>query len=458
MKKIIYLLATLLLVSCEQYLDIKPYGKVVPDSPEEFSALLHTELKKLDEGDVFQEFWGNAKEAQRFETYADNFDAAKTQYPAGNQLSMYVGDELNIKPQLYEKLYQTISKTNMVIDNIKDDGSQLAKDVLGTAYAMRGYCYYQLLRQFAVAFGPKSNGIGLPLVTTFDMEERPIRSSAQATAELIESDLKKAISYDIQSPVYRFNSDVANGLLARLYFWTGQYEKAAEVSKALLDKYPLLDGDAYKEMIASKLDMKGNVIFKAGIFSNPDTELSNAVEELKARPVSDAFYALFAEKEKDVRFELTFDKNKNFVKPLTFSMRSAEFALILAESYYHLGQSDQALAMLNEFRAKRIADVTPYTVDNLPEVDATGWIKTDAKGNAITPLLQAILNERRKEFFLENGDRWFELKRNGSPEMMVIQRGLRITTYPWMYTFPLPPSDLDLVDGLIQNEGYDKLN
>ena len=89
----------------------------------------------------------------------------------------------------------------------------------------------------------------------------------------------------------------------------------------------------------------------------------------------------------------------------------------------------------------------------LPAVDANEYIKTDCTGAALTPLMQAILNERRKELYLE-GDRFFELKRNGRPAIWSVYQGLKYTTEKFMYTFPLPPADLQVNPGLIQNPGY----
>ena len=89
----------------------------------------------------------------------------------------------------------------------------------------------------------------------------------------------------------------------------------------------------------------------------------------------------------------------------------------------------------------------------LPPVDADENIKVDCTGAALTPLMQAILNERRKELYLE-GDRFFELKRNGRPEFWATSNGLKYTTEKFMYTFPLPPADLQVNPGLVQNPGY----
>jgi hypothetical protein len=77
-------------------------------------------------------------------------------------------------------------------------------------------------------------------------------------------------------------------------------------------------------------------------------------------------------------------------------------------------------------------------------------------GYALTPLSQAILNERRKEMLLENGDRWFELKRNGRPEWWVAVGAQKFWTRRFMYTFPILIADIQLNPAIIQNPGYDE--
>ena len=51
------------------------------------------------------------------------------------------------------------------------------------------------------------------------------------------------------------------------------------------------------------------------------------------------------------------------------------------------------------------------------------------------------------------GDRWYELKRNGRPQMYVISNTRKYTTYKYLYTFPINRNDIEL-GGLIQNDGY----
>jgi hypothetical protein len=58
------------------------------------------------------------------------------------------------------------------------------------------------------------------------------------------------------------------------------------------------------------------------------------------------------------------------------------------------------------------------------------------------------------------GDRWFELKRNGGPEFTIITDAIGIwqkyTMKTYMYTFPINKDDVDLKDYLKQNEGYEE--
>ena len=95
----------------------------------------------------------------------------------------------------------------------------------------------------------------------------------------------------------------------------------------------------------------------------------------------------------------------------------------------------------------------PYTSSTLPKVYEQR-ITVDATGAPLTKLMSAILCERRMELFLE-GDRWFELKRNGCPEFWIAANGKKYVNEKYLYTFPLPKNDIELFPGLlIQNPGY----
>ena len=449
------LLSAGLCLSCTKYLDIKPYGKTIPQSAEEFSALLHHHLDKIDHGE--ETIVGNISSVCDLECYADNLEANLTSYPDGNYIPVYVGADLSKKQSLYSNLYEVIRDCNITIGYLEERDTRLGKDILGTAYALRGICWYNLLRDFCEPCCRKPDIPGVPIVTEFDMEAKPLRSTAGQTAAQAESDFLKAISYDISDPVLRFNSDVMKGYLARLYFWIGDYANAAKYAREVLQTYPLLSGNAYTQMLASETAKTGNILLKSCLLLDSSDRLSynGAKKYTASRPVSKRFVDLFAEKDQDVRYSLSFNSKRAFTKNVFACLRSAEMQCILAESLYHTGDSEGALAALNELRRNRITGVADYTKANLPQVDHDDLVKSDALGNELTPLLYAILCERRKELFME-GDRWYELKRNGRPEFWTAKQGSKYTTMKFMYTFPLPINDIELVKGLVQNEGYEK--
>lgn len=188
MKKIYFIiLVAMSLVSCDKYLDIKPYGKTVPKTPEEFSALLHSHLNDMDEGGSTG-FMDNVGTIVNLDAgCGDDFEACLTAN-SGQGLPFYVGNLVGgtYAASKYEQLYQVIRDCNIVIDNLDDDGTKAANTILATAYGLRAVCYYQLLRYFceAPAHGKMDSQLGLALVQTFNLEDRPLRSSMQATVDI----------------------------------------------------------------------------------------------------------------------------------------------------------------------------------------------------------------------------------------------------------------------------------
>lgn len=455
-KATVLLAMTAAMCSCTRYLDIKPYGEVIPKTADEFASLLHSTLEDIDYGE--ESIVGNMSTSADVECVSDNFEANLTSYPDGNTRPIYIGDILSNKQNLYSDLYEAIRDCNIVIGNIEEKDTRLGKDVLGTAYAMRGICYYNLLRNFCEPPVGNMLGLGVPLVTEFDMEAKPLRSTIAQTVALAESDMKTAIGYDIEDKMFRFNSDIMEGYLARLYFWAGDWENAALYAAKVLAKYPLISGAAYLEMMTSPITTKGNILFKSCILSDSSYEriYSGDRTSLLTAPVSRRFVELFAEKDADIRYGLSFNSGRVAQKSLFACLRPAEMQLILAESLYHCDRPMEALDALNGLRRNRIEGVTDYTMETLPAVNPDEFITVDVYGEPLTPLLGAILDERRKELFME-GDRWYELKRNGRPEFWVAKQGRKYTTMKFMYTFPIHIQDTELVEGLIQNPGYDKV-
>ena len=107
-------------------------------------------------------------------------------------------------------------------------------------------------------------------------------------------------------------------------------------------------------------------------------------------------------------------------------LRLSEQYLIRAEAYVQRDQPDygKAGSDISVLRTARYASYGGSTAMN--------------KENA----MDVIEQERVKELYME-GDRWYELKRNGCPEWWVISNGLKYTTREYLYTSPISKSDVD---------------
>ena len=454
----IYCSLIALLTSCSNYLDVQPKGQIIPKTAEDFSTIIHYWLDQIEKGadDVII---SSSAEKVTLETFAEDLNATlASNYSYTN---IYVGSAINKNQNFYQTLYSVIKDCNMIIGNMEDTESELARTLLGTAWSIRSICYYNLMLRYCESYRPETaiETLGLPLVNEFNMEDKPARANLKETAEFIEKGLQKAISYNVVNEDFLFTSSVAKAYLARLLFWTQDWNNAITYAKEVLEKYPMLEANEFVEAINQKQKKTHNVIIRS--FTEDDNigtlNYNTAQSDIRKRPVDKNLIDLFAITPNDIRQTCSYDSKRLVTKVVTSKLRSEELCLIIAEAYAHLPNKEaEALNYLNLLRSKRITqDYTAYTMNDLPEVFPQ-LITTDATGTPLTKLMSAILCERRKEMFVE-GDRWFELKRNGCPEFWIAANGKKFITEKYLYSYPIPKTDINLFPGLIiQNPGYEK--
>lgn len=456
MKKILMLMAlALALCSCQNYLTVQPQGYVIPSTDEEFAAILHSILKDV-EGGGDQYVLGNMEVIARLEGCADDLDA---NIKVGS-IASYAGEVINSRMTDYRETYSVIKDCNIVIDNMVGRTSEESVNMLSCATAIKGICFYNLLRDFCEAWDASSasSQTGLVLVDGFDISAQDARSSLAQTAAYTENLLRTSLKLGQTDRKYVFTEWIVKAYLARLLFWTEDWAGAASVCNDIIDHSgcSLTDAAGYEKMIQASGDPVGEVLIKSHInnASELDWYFSYLKGYIKSRPASASLVRLFGEDPSaDVRYRVGFDRKRICQKNPEYRIRLSEICLMLAECKAHLGDPDGALELLNEIRRNRIDGVTDLSADNLPPVREDNRIVVDATGKALTPLMQAIFDERRRELFLE-GDRWFELKRNGCPEWWIISNGLKYTTRKYLYTAPVYKADVD-VYGIKQNEGYE---
>ena len=124
----------MLFTSCGDFLDIKPYGRTVPKTTEEYQALVTEMLTAIDGTNTGETGAGalffNNEMVRSFETYGDNMETSLTS-PSSN-MAYYVGNLLgtNEASVYYERFYRVISRCNIILDNYEtgrdtENGQQL---------------------------------------------------------------------------------------------------------------------------------------------------------------------------------------------------------------------------------------------------------------------------------------------------------------------------------------------
>ena len=447
---------TLLLImatGCTRFLTVQPQGEVLPRTDEEFASIMHNRIKDIEGGgDPY--VLGNMETVALFEGCADDLDA---NIRVGDGLVSYAGETINTRMSDYRSCFEIIRDCNIVIGNLEGRSTPTARGALGAAYAMKGILYYNLLREFAGPYNPEdaSSTPGIPIVEQFDIDDMPVRASLKETAEYSRDLLGKAIPLTSGDRLWFFTTTLVKAYQARLAFWCEDWDTAAAIAEDIIDHSGLVltPSDGYKAMLDAAAPT-GEVIAKTHI--NNSSELDWYFSYMKgyiaSRPVCAALARLYGPG--DIRLATSFNAKRLNIKAPERRVRLSEMYLIAAESEYHRGHPDIALGYLNDLRSARIEGVVSLTETTLPPVRDGERITEDAAGKAVTPLLQAIFDERRKELYME-GDRFFELKRNGRPEWWVISNGLKYTTKKYLYTAPIYKQDCELNPDLQQNPGYE---
>jgi len=449
-KDILYAAASLLLLSgCGSFLDVTPQGEVVPRTDDEFAAIIDNRLNEI-EGGGDEYIIGNTETIGRLEACADDLDA---NIRVGNNLAAYAGEYINRRQSDWREIFVIIRDCNIVIDNLK--GRESASGILSAAYAIKGILYYNLIRDWCDPWEDASSQMGIPIVDEFSINDMPVRASLRESADYAASLLDASLALDPQDARFIFTEYIVKAYRAKLAFWCEDWETTSAICRDIIAHCgkELSGTDEFASMIQSEYAPKGEVLIRSHInnASELDWYFSYVRGYIASRPASSDLVAMYGDG--DVRPAVYFNARHFSAKRPEARLRLSEIVLMLAESEYHQGHREEALAELNKLRRARIVGVADFAEDTLPSVRSGERIVVDAEGKPLTPLIQAILDERRRELFCE-GDRWYELKRNGCPEWWVITGGLKYTTKKYLYTAPIYRRDVELNEGLTQNPGY----
>lgn len=300
-------------------------------------------------------------------------------------------------------MYKTIDNCNTALA-IQGDTEAL-RQAQGQALALRAFCYLHLAQHYQFTYLKDPAAPCVPIYTepTTDDTAPKGKSTVAQVYQRVFDDLALAKdylkNYTRKGDGQKFKPDVnvVNGLLARAYLLTGQWEEAAKAAAAARQGYSLMT-------TAAEYEGFNNISNKEWIWGHPQTlSQSNASYNfyfLDATYVG-AYSSFMADphfrdtfSDGDIRLELFQWMREGYLGYKKFHMRAddtadivlmraSEMLLVEAEALARDGFPEKAVVPLNELRHAR----------GLGNYDLTGKSQQD--------VIDEILMERRRELWGE---------------------------------------------------------
>ncbi|MDN5199879.1 RagB/SusD family nutrient uptake outer membrane protein [Fulvivirgaceae bacterium BMA10] len=475
MKKYIIVLLTIVIMSCDDQLDLNPLSQ---SSVGNFYKT---------EADIEQAVVAAYDALQSEGQYGQNFmffmeirsDNATVESPTNSSGVFGEFDLFSITPgnsvvgRAWNDCFEGIQRCNIVLNRIEsiDMDASLKSIRIGEMKFVRGLTYFNLVRLWG----------DVPLVITetedpFDAFDVGRTSVSQIYTQII-NDLSDAINAlpDTQSEAGRATKGAANTLLGKVYLTLGDYSNAETALRNVLGKYSLQG--SYQDIfgIANENNAESifEIQFQSGFGSILDggegspypnlvapvgtgQDLLNGVGQAKGEniPTNDLFniYSI-NDQRRDVAIGSTgtifyakkliappsadFDSDVNVIV-----LRYADVLLMLAEVLNEQGYvaDGEAFDLLDQVR-NRAGLTTALTSADLTDQSS---------------FRDMILNERRREFASEN-HRWFDLLRTGRALEVMNASTSVFSVGEHQLLYPLPLSAIDAMNNpeiFPQNPGY----
>lgn len=451
----LYILLPLLILtaSCNKYLDVKPKGKLIPESVAEYSHL-------LDNPEVVQRPFLNNNNNSMLGFLTDNISLSegigKVAYKANNSpnLDNYYGyifrkPYRNPSTTDYfwnEGTYRSMKYYNNVIDGINSLGAAAntveAKSVLAQAYVGRAWSYFHTTMVYGPVYRPGGDNSAktIPYVVSSDISlPAPALSTHEEVFQKVLTDLHSALPYAPEATNFpsRPNKAATQAMLAYYHLFTGKFDSVVYYANLAWTAAAAKGaGTVLYDFNTLSYSNPANPLSSAIVSPDSRIQLPNSREILLFRAPdyqagrssnsypSDEYIALF-DKDKDLRYKyylltapgyktttsgVSYDDgnkiqdyrgilNNATGASLKFQMTAGftypELLLMRAEGYARTNRISEAMADLNLLRRYRFVTGTPDLAIPASADEA----------------IRLVLEERRRELPLGHLKRFMDLKR-----------------------------------------------
>lgn len=407
------------------------------------------------------------------ETSSDIFLSGRASWAPPSEYQGLNSTNVSRVQEIWNKFYLAIRNANIMIKNIPkaSDVTEEEKDILmGEAKFLRAFVYFQLVRCWG----------SVPLRDENNMEEINVsRSPVENIYEFIVSDLEFSEQYlqDVVNVSGHPTKWSAKTLLADVYFYLGQYDKAASKSFEVIQSktYSLVevsDPEDFENIFGATVTTTTEEIFYLKFVEEDALEWALFLHGVGQEYLQvDGYYALYSNV--DYIVYKNWD-NEDLRKQYNWYLYDGfDPGTILCRKF----SDKEGLRPRNDFPAYRYTDClliyaeASCLASGFPTsegVEALNMVHRRAYGYPSTQVspVDFKLSDYNKDSFVKlcikergyetvgEAKRWLDLKRSGLAEAYVkAHRGKDIATKH--YLWPIPTSELNYNEFITdQNPGY----
>lgn len=424
-KYLFFFIAAISATACDDYLDVKPIGKVIPESLEEFRATLTSGYKSYPQHKSLTTVRGDELLLNEFSDDAVYFK------------DVYIWNDANpdriATSFQYDGLYTTIFYTNVIINEAskKIAPSEDKDQLIGEAYALRALAYFDLVNLFSKPYNTNTAATekGVPLALEIDLEQVFVPENLAVIYNQILSDKEKAKSllkkdFQTKGLNYRFSKAALYTFESRVYLYQKEWKKSIEAAnKALELKNEIINLNA-TAILPNNYDTVESILALEDVFNN----------SLKGASYASTTLVNAYDKTNDLRFPLYFQASGSKFRFKKGGEINQKCSFRTAELYLNKAE---ALAQSNEIEAAKNTLIS--FVKNRYKTTALNTLYTTINALPQGQLLDFIYQERQREFAAE-GQRWFDLRRTSQKEIIHELDGKTYKLIPNdpRYTLPFP--------------------
>jgi len=411
--------------------------------------------------------------------YAD--DLRQIQSPSVNGIAattalFYLNGLTSANSLQWSALYRQIYNCNLAIENIESHRANLSRynQWMGEALFMRAFSYFDLVNLYG--------DVPLALSSDYTVNNLLARTSREKVYTQISSDLLKAESLLPEAYLdgtstatanrTRPNKFAASALLARVYLYMENYPAAQQMASRVIanaNLYELLPPAGVflansKETIWAMAPVSGSVVrdyhlyYTAPALSPTQLALSNISSAAITQSLLDSFEPgdLRLASWTVLKMTTSAPLNGQFYFPAKYrsAVNGTEFLIQLRLAEQYLIRSEARLKQGNDV-AGAVQDLNVVRQRARP-AGQPGLLGDYPLNLTAEACMDAILKERRTEFFSESGHRFYDLKRTGRIDaVMGAAAVLKGSVWAgWKQIWPVPANDLQLNPNLTQAPNY----